>query len=216
MTSPVRCLISAGPTREFLDPVRFLSNPSSGKMGYALATAAHAKGWEVDLVSGPVSLSAPAGVRLHRVITGQEMYEACANLFPTCDILIMCAAVMDMRPKKKFLQKQKKETIEWNVEFEPVVDILKTLSKQKTHQTLVGFAAETNDLETYARKKLKEKNLDWIVANDVSRSDAGFGTDQNSVTIFSKHGDQLAVCSKPKLEIASDILEIIVPGKSHS
>lgn len=213
MYSPIRCLISAGPTREFLDPVRFLSNPSSGKMGYALAVAAAERNWRVDLVSGPVSIPKPPSVTVHDVVTGQEMYEACAKLFPRCDLLIMCAAVMDMRPKHKFSTKQKKESLEWNIEFEPVIDILKTLSGEKTHQLLVGFAAETNNLENYAKKKLVEKNLDWIVANDVSQKGTGFEADQNKVILFSKSGQKIDVGPKPKLELANDILKIITPSK---
>jgi len=182
-------------------------------MGYALAASAVKRNWAVDLVSGPVSIPKPASVKVHDVVTGQEMYEACAKLFPHCDLLIMCAAVMDMRPKHKFPTKQKKETIEWKVEFEPVIDILKTLSGEKTHQLLVGFAAETNNLENYAKKKLVEKNLDWIVANDVSQKGTGFEADQNKVILFSKSGQKIDVGPKPKLELANDILEIINPSK---
>jgi len=178
-------------------------------MGYALANAALKLGWEVDLVSGPVSIPAPEEVNLCRVVSGNDMYEACKERFPQCDVLIMCAAVMDMRPKKVFHQKQKKESIEWNVEFEPVIDILKTLSRQKTHQLLVGFAAETIDVESYAKKKLQEKNLDWIVANDVSATGEGFESDSNRVIIFSRSGEQLRFGPKSKLEIATDILECI-------
>lgn len=209
MPLPIRCLITAGPTREFIDPVRFISNPSSGKMGYALAQAAVRRGWSVDLVSGPVELQAPEGVRLKRVVSGQEMFEACCSLFDDCDVLIMCAAVMDMRPKHTFAQKQKKEAIEWRIEFEPVVDILKTLAQRKTHQCLIGFAAETQDLEHYARRKLEEKQLDWIVANDVSQEGLGFASDQNRVQLFSRQGESLTLGPASKPSLAVDILEIM-------
>ncbi len=211
MHKPIRCLITAGPTREFIDPVRFISNPSSGKMGYALAEAALKRGWEVDLVSGPVSISAPKGVECCSVVSGQEMYEACEQRFPQCDILIMCAAVMDMRPKKIFKEKQKKDSIEWSVEFEPVIDILKTLSIQKSQQLLVGFAAETTNIEAYAQKKLREKNLDWIVANNVSTPGAGFESDNNKVILYSNTGKVEPFGPKSKLDIATDILNCIVP-----
>lgn len=209
MHPTTRCLITAGPTREFIDPVRFLSNPSSGKMGYALAQAAVQRGWTVDLVSGPVALPAPEGVQLHRVVTGQEMYEACSARFDSCDVLIMCAAVMDMRPVRQFREKQKKDAIEWTVAFEPVVDILKTLSALKTHQRLIGFAAETQELETYARRKLEEKKLDWIVANDVSQEGLGFASDQNRVQLFSKTGDTCSLGPASKQALAVHILEIM-------
>ena len=180
-------------------------------MGYALATAAAKRGWQVQLVSGPVSLQPPQGVELCRVVSGNDMFEACASRFVTCDVLIMCAAVMDMRPKKVFSDKQKKESIEWTVEFEPVIDILKTLSAQKSHQLLVGFAAETNEVETYARKKLIEKNLDWIVANDVSAAETGFESDENRVILFSRNGTRQAYGPKSKMDIACDILHCIDP-----
>lgn len=209
MQLPIRCLITAGPTREFIDPVRFISNPSSGKMGYALAQAAVRRGWSVDLVSGPVELPVPEGVRLKRVVSGQEMYEACSSLFDDCDVLIMCAAVMDMRPVRTYAQKQKKDSIEWTVAFEPVVDILKTLAQRKSHQCLIGFAAETQDLESYARRKLEEKQLDWIVANDVSQEGLGFASDQNRVQLFSRQGESLTLGPTSKQSLAIDILEIM-------
>lgn len=208
-SQPFRCLITAGPTREYIDPVRFLSNPSSGKMGYALAKASIEKGWQVDLVSGPVHIQAPVGVSLHHVVSGKEMLEACKQLFPQCDMLIMCAAVMDMHPKRTFQQKQKKDRMEWNIEFEPVIDILKNLSSRKTHQTMVGFAAETENIETHALRKLAEKKLDWIVANDVSGTETGFESDLNRVEVFHKKGKSFKYGPESKIKIAKSILSRI-------
>lgn len=217
MTRPIRCLITAGPTREFFDPVRFISNPSTGKMGYALAQAALDAAWTVDLISGPVALPPPQGVNLYPITTGAELHETCHDLFPSCDILIMCAAVCDMRPAQSHPHKVKKETFEWNVRFEPVPDILKSLSNvRKPGQVLVGFAAETRDIAEYARRKLEEKNLDWIVANDVSRSDAGFASDTNTVTLYARTGETYALQPGTKLEVASSLLALFAPTLSRT
>jgi len=206
---PIRCLITAGPTREFLDPVRFISNPSSGKMGYALAQAAVQRGWEVELVSGPVQLPPPQSVSLEKVTTGEEMLKACMERFPKCDMLIMTAAVTDMRPKTRFPQKQKKHQMRWIVDFEPVVDILLTLSRLRAHQTLVGFAAETERVREYATRKLKEKNLDWIVANDVSLSGSGFESDHNAVQVIDREERTTPLGPESKERIACEILDLI-------
>jgi phosphopantothenoylcysteine decarboxylase/phosphopantothenate--cysteine ligase len=198
MPQPIRCLITAGPTREFLDPVRFISNGSSGKMGYALAAEAVARGWSVDLVSGPVSLAAPAGVRVTRVVTAQEMYEACVPLFGGCDVFIAVAAVSDYKPRFRATEKTKKTGGTLTLELEPTVDILKTLAATKTpQQTVVGFAAETRDVEIYAQRKLTEKKLDWIVANDV--------------TMFAKGGARHDFGPAPKRAVADFILWRIKP-----
>ncbi|MDP0494838.1 MAG: phosphopantothenoylcysteine decarboxylase, partial [Verrucomicrobiota bacterium JB024] len=155
--SPIRCLITAGPTREFFDPVRYISNPSSGKMGYALAAAARTAGWQVELISGPVALPAPEGVGVVPVVTGRDMLKAVRERFPACDILIKVAAVCDMRPKHLYPHKVKKDALSLTVEFEPVEDILKTVAADKRPgQIVVGFAAETQDVEEYARRKLFE------------------------------------------------------------
>ncbi len=204
-----RCLITAGPTREFFDPARFISNPSTGKMGYALAKSAQIAGWHVDLVSGPVNISRPDGVTVHKVVTGQEMYAACKPLFEKCDILIMCAAVADLRPKNKSPEKLKKSGISMKIEFERVIDILKTLSQSKRHQTLVGFAAETEKVEKYARKKLVEKNLDWIVANQVGADGGGFADDRNTVMMIPKEGDVTTLGPALKTQIADQIITIL-------
>lgn len=205
--STIRCLVSAGPTREFFDPVRYLSNPSSGKMGYAIADAAARLGWEVDLVSGPVSLQPPAGVRLHKVVTGAEMLESVSRLFPACDILIMTAAIMDYRPKAYSEAKIKKTGAGLVVEMEPVADILKTVAAGKTRQLVVGFAAETNDVEAYGRGKLVEKNCDYVVANRVGQAGSGFEADENSVSLLCRGiPEPLRMGPAPKAEIASRLV----------
>jgi phosphopantothenoylcysteine synthetase/decarboxylase len=210
MPRPLRCLLTAGPTREHLDPVRFLSNGSSGKMGYALAAAAAARGWQVDLVSGPVALAAPAGVRVHRVVSAADMLAACEPLFPTCDVFIAVAAVADYRPKEISAQKEKKKGGPLTLELVPTVDVLRTLAATKQpHQTVVGFAAETHDVEAYARRKLTEKRLDWIVANDVSRPELGMNADNNAVLAIGARGERLSFGPAPKAEVAEFILETI-------
>lgn len=206
-TKPIRCLVTAGPTREHLDPVRFLSNPSSGKMGYALASAATAAGWKVDLVSGPVALASPAKVKVHRVTSAQEMFLAVKKLFKTCDVLLMCAAVSDFRPKKVFAHKVKKGRAELTVEFIPNVDILKTVAAGKRPgQLVVGFAAETKNVEAYARKKLKEKNLDFIVANQVGKKGSGFEADDNAVIFIGRDGYRASFGPASKTELARQLI----------
>lgn len=205
---PLRCLITAGPTREHLDPVRFLSNGSSGKMGYALAVAAVQRGWIVDLVSGPVSLPPPAGVALHRVVSAAEMFATCEPLFARCDIFIAVAAVADYRPKTISTKKQKKKPGPLTLELVPTVDILKTLAaRRRPDQIVIGFAAETNDVEAYARQKLKEKKLDWIVANDVSLPGIGMNADENQIILLGRNGTRMQFGPAIKKVIAMLILE---------
>ena len=152
--SSIRCLITAGPTREFIDPVRFISNPSTGKMGYALADAAVAAGWTVDLVAGPVALPEPDDVILYPVVSAEEMYHQVDALFDACDVLIMTAAVSDFRPVVQHAEKEKKGGASMSVEFERTIDILKTMTERKAHQTVVGFAAETEQaLATAAQQQ---------------------------------------------------------------
>lgn len=219
MPEPIRCLITAGPTREHLDPIRFFSNGSSGQMGYALATSAMARGWRVDLVSGPVALAAPAGVALHRVVSAADMFAACEPLFPACDVFIAVAAVADYRPKVQAAEKLKKTAVALVVELEPTIDILKTLAARKTPaQTVLGFAAETHDVEAYARQKLSEKNLDWIVANDVNRPEVGINAADNAVVMMSRAGAHLSFGPRPKREVAEFILDQLHRGgdaRSH-
>ena len=205
----LRCLITAGPTREFFDPVRFITNPSSGKMGYAIAAAANDAGWSVDLVSGPVSLREPDGVILYPVVTGEEMYHQVDALFGPADILIKTAAVCDFRPKQTSSTKVKKGELGMTVEFEPTRDILKAMgARRRADQTLVGFAAETNDIEAYALRKLEEKHLDLIVANRVGRGRGGnaFEADDNTVVLLGRDGFRKEFGPAPKTEIAKSLI----------
>jgi phosphopantothenoylcysteine synthetase/decarboxylase len=211
----VRCLITAGPTREHLDPVRFLSNGSSGRMGYALAGAALARGWHVDLVSGPVAIPPPPGAVTHRVVSAAEMLAACERLFVDCNMFIAVAAVADFRPKVVAGEKLKKSAVagDMTLELVPTVDILKTLSgRKRPGQVLVGFAAETQDLEASGRRKLAEKDLDLIVANDVGRPGMGMETEDNAVVILSRAGGRWAFGPAPKRAVAEFILEKVVAG----
>ena len=208
--SSIRCLITAGPTREFIDPVRFISNPSTGKMGFALAEAAVDAGWTVDLVAGPVALQEPDGAILYPVVTAEEMYHQVDALFDACDILIMTAAVSDFRPVQKFDRKQKKEEAGLTVKFERTIDILKTVTERKVHQTVVGFAAETNDLETNARQKLESKQLDWIVANEVGAPGAGFAAETNEVLLIGADGSFKKIGPTSKNAIAIELIQRFV------
>lgn len=184
--SDTRFLISAGPTQEPIDPVRYITNRSSGKMGYELARAARMRGAEVTLVSGPTNLPGLVGVDIINVRTAEEMSDAIEKKFADCDICIMAAAVGDYRPQKQSEQKIKKEMDVLNINLEKNSDILLGLGKQKGDKFLVGFAAETQDLIKNATEKLFKKNLNMIVANDVSRTDAGFQTNTNQVHILTE------------------------------
>ena len=215
MIPPLRCLLTAGPTREHLDPVRFLSNGSSGKMGYALAAAAAARGWHVDLVSGPVALAVPPGVAVHRVVSAADMLAACVPLFPQCDLFIAVAAVADYRPREVSARKEKKQGGPVTLELVPTVDVLRTLAATKrAHQTVVGFAAETHHVETYARRKLAEKNLDWIVGNDVSRPELGMNADDNAVILLNAAGNIRSFGPANKADVARFILDAIAATRA--
>lgn len=208
---PIRCLITAGPTREHLDPVRFFSNGSSGKMGYALAEAARDRGWIVDLVSGPVELAAPAGVRVHRVVSAAEMLQAAEPLFNACDIAIFCAAVADYRPARRAPQKIKKHGEIFMLEMAPTVDIASSLCSRKGGRISVGFAAETENIERNALAKLENKNFDWVVANDVSVARPAMGGDENEIILFGRDGRRHPFGPAPKARVAAFILDTIVP-----
>ncbi len=206
----MQLLISAGPTREAIDAVRFLSNRSTGKMGYALARQALVRGHRVILVSGPVALEAPAGVTLVPVESARQMAEAVTSRAAECDLVIMTAAVADYRPKQTISGKLKKQAGDLVLELERTEDILAGLGAVKpAGQCLVGFAAETEALERYALDKLQRKNLDWIVANDVSRSDRGFGAENNSVVMFARDGRRVEIPLASKDDVARRILEEI-------
>lgn len=209
MKSMRKCLISAGPTREFIDPVRFLSNPSTGKMGYAMAEAARDAGWETILVSGPVALSSPAGVEVISVVSAEEMQTVLQNFFPACDLLIMSAAVGDFRPAKVHDQKLKRGKEGLTLQLEAVPDILAGLAAtRRAGQQLVGFAAETENLEEYAKRKLAQKGIDWIVGNQVNLPNQGFGSDQNRVEVFSRWGDHYSYGPASKREIARQLFAL--------
>ncbi len=181
-------------------------------MGYALATAAARRGWKVDLVSGPVALASPEGVRVHRVTSAAEMLAACEPLFADCDLFIAVAAVADYRPREVSAQKQKKSDGARMLELVPTVDVLRTLAARKrAEQMVVGFAAETHDVEAYARRKLVEKRLDWIVANDVSRAGIGMNAEANVVTLIGAGGQRASFGPAPKTEVAEFILGQLYP-----
>jgi len=203
-----RVLISAGPTREPIDAVRFISNGSSGKMGYALARAAQSRGAEVILVSGPTRLEPPCGVQLVSVNTAEEMYQALLARFASANVLIMTAAVGDFRPRYVSHEKIKKH--DWHgepLELEPTTDILAALSAQRTHQLLVGFAAETSDLIKNAQIKLKKKSLDMVVVNQVGGPNSAFGNDTNEVIILTRHGEMTQFPRLSKRILADRILD---------
>lgn len=202
-------VITAGPTRESIDPVRFITNHSSGKMGYALARQAVYRGADVILISGPVQLEAPEGVTLVPVTNAQQMFEAVQQYYTDADVVIKSAAVADYRPKTVAEQKIKKTDGDMVLELERNADILAWLGAHKTHQILVGFAAETNDVEENALGKLKRKQLDFIAANDVTAAHSGFGKDTNQVTLFGADGSKTALPILSKDDTANRILDTI-------
>ena len=183
-----RFLITAGPTREYLDPVRFLSNPSSGKMGYALARAALRAGARVTLVSGPVALKPPAGARLVGVESAADMRRAVRRFSRDADVIVMAAAVADYMPARRLRRKMIKGASALSVKMVRTRDILAELGRRRGRAVLVGFAAETGRLVPEAERKLRAKRLDLIVANDVSRPGAGFGSDFNEAFLIDRHG----------------------------
>lgn len=207
----MRVLITAGPTREPIDPVRFISNHSSGKMGYALAKSAVAMGHDVILVSGPVTLSPPEQAELVRVQTAAEMTDAVLSRYDNADIIIMAAAVADYRPKDHLSQKLKKSDGDLTLVLERTTDILAELgTRKRADQCLVGFAAETENLRENAQGKLTRKNLDWIVANRVGQADRGFAADTNAATVISRRGDVIDLPLTRKTDLAREILKIIM------
>lgn len=204
-----RVLVTAGPTREPIDPVRFVSSRSSGRMGYALATAAWLRGADVVLVSGPCSLPDPRGVRTVRVGTAAEMHAAVAKEFAAATTVLMAAAVSDYRPAQPAEQKVKKGPGKLALELHRTVDILADLGRRKGKKMLVGFAAETEDVLAHADEKRRRKNLDLIVANDVTRADAGFEAETNAVTLIDERGrEDVPLLSKD--EVADLILDRVV------
>ena len=203
----MRFLITAGPTREPIDPVRYLSNRSSGKMGYAIAEAAIEAGHEVILISGPVDVARPRGVAVIPVSTSDQMFDAVMQQTRNCDILVMCAAVADYKPVAVFTKKIKKRDAKFMLELIPTRDVLASLPKIRKY-LVVGFAAETHNLETNAQKKLREKNCDLVVANDVSRADFGMDSDENEVTILFRDGKIKTISRAPKKIVARELIKI--------
>ncbi|MGI8956940.1 MAG: phosphopantothenoylcysteine decarboxylase [Chthoniobacterales bacterium] len=206
----MKFVVTAGPTREPLDPVRYLSNRSSGKMGYAIAAAARHAGHDVALISGPVALAAPAGVETVRVTTGEEMFQAAAAEFARCDVFVMCAAVCDYKPARYAAQKMKKERELFSLALEPTRDILSSLTSSPHDCFVVGFAAETEGLRRNAQRKLAEKKCDLLVANDVAQSDIGMDSDDNELLIFFKSGEEKKLSRAKKKELAHALLKIIL------
>jgi phosphopantothenoylcysteine decarboxylase/phosphopantothenate--cysteine ligase len=207
-------LITAGPTRERIDPVRYLTNRSSGRMGYALAEAALRRGARVLLVSGPTAIKPPGGAELTLIETAEEMRAAVLKLLPESTVVIKTAAVADFQPKVAAGQKIKREG-PMTLELEPTPDILAELTRRRTSQIVVGFAAETNDILENARKKLASKSLDAIVVNDVSREGVGFDSDRNAVTIIA-HGEVIEVPETSKWEVAQRVLDQVVKLRQRS
>ena len=205
-----KVLISAGPTIAPIDPVRYITNRSTGKMGYAIAEEARDRGAEVVLVSGPTNLNPPKNVRVINIKTNEEMKNEIYDNFEWADIVIKSAAVADYKPKEYSEEKIKKGEGDLNLCLTRDNDILKSLGDMKTHQILVGFAAESNDVLKNADRKLKNKNLDFIVANDITASDTGFGSEDNKVVILSKNNEKLELDKMSKKEVASNIFDMIL------
>ncbi len=211
-----RVLVSAGPTQEPLDPIRFLSNRSSGKMGHAVARVAARRGAEVTLVTGPTALPPPPGVRVLRIETASEMARALTAEFPRASVLVMSAAVADYRPRRALSRKLKKSMHGLTLELERNADILTGLARRKGRRIVVGFAAETHDVVAEARRKLREKHLDLIVANDVTAPGAAVGGDTNVVHLLDAAGLDEPLPQLPKEEVASRILDWVVTRRRRA
>lgn len=203
-------LITAGPTMEAIDPIRYITNHSSGKMGYAIAEDAASRGAQVILISGPTHLPSPEGVKRIDVKSALEMYDAVHRHYEWADAVIKTAAVADYRPKTNSSQKIKKKSEKLIIELVPNPDILKSLGERKTHQILVGFAAETQHVIEYAKDKIEKKNLDFIVANNVTASGAGFKGDTNIATIIEKNGSITEYQKMLKSELGHVILDKLI------
>jgi phosphopantothenoylcysteine decarboxylase/phosphopantothenate--cysteine ligase len=207
-------VVTAGPTCEDIDPVRYISNRSSGKMGYQLATVSQLRGAKTILISGPSRLEPPLNVEFVSVRSTDEMRERVLSYWPQCDILIKAAAVADFRPRQFSSQKIKKGAQGQCLELVPTPDILSELGRQKQNQILVGFAAETEEILENALKKLRGKNLDILVVNDVTEPGVGFDSDTNAVTILTSDGRQVHVGKRSKREVADQILNYVIELKN--
>ena len=206
----VRLVVTAGPTREVIDPVRFLTNHSSGKMGYAIARQAANRGADVVLVSGPSSQPVPPNVQMVPVESARDMFEAVKQQYDSADIVIKAAAVADYRPKTTATQKIKKSDGDMVLELERNPDILAWLGEHKENQILMGFAAETNDVQQYALGKLQRKHLDFIAANDVTQQHSGFGKDTNQITVYGADGSVHELPVLAKEEAADRLLDLVL------
>jgi phosphopantothenoylcysteine decarboxylase/phosphopantothenate--cysteine ligase len=203
----MKVLITAGPTREAIDPVRYISNHSTGKMGIALAEAFAAHGAAVTLVLGPTAITtATPGIEVVNVQSAADMYNACSAVYDSCDIAVFSAAVADYTPRTVAGQKVKKNEDSWNLELIKTVDIASEMGKRKTHQVNVVFALETNDEEAHAIEKLRKKNADFVVLNSMQHQGAGFGFDTNRISIVNKDETITNFGLKPKTEVAADIM----------
>ncbi|WP_195925730.1 bifunctional phosphopantothenoylcysteine decarboxylase/phosphopantothenate--cysteine ligase CoaBC [Sarcina ventriculi] len=202
-------LVTAGPTIVPIDPVRYLTNRSTGKMGYEIAKEARDRGANVTLISGPTSLDIPTGVNFIKVNTNEEMLNAVLDNFNDSNIVVKSAAVADFNVKEYSKEKIKKTDSNLVIELERDKDILETLGKQKTNQIIVGFAAESSNVIENAKAKLKRKNIDYIVANDITSNDTGFSSDDNKVTIISSLGDVISLDKMSKREVAKNIFDMI-------
>ena len=209
----MRFLITAGPTRDPIDPVRYISNRSSGKMGYAIAEAALAAGCDVTLISGPVNLDPPPSAQFVSILTSDEMYGAVHRHARECDVLVMCAAVADYKPRKVSKTKIKKRDEHFALDLIPTRDILASLPQKDRQFLLVGFAAETNEIDENAKQKLRAKNCDIIVANDVSGADSGMESDKNEVTIFFRNGERRKISRASKTIIARELVKILANSR---
>jgi phosphopantothenoylcysteine decarboxylase / phosphopantothenate---cysteine ligase len=207
-----KALVTAGPTYEAIDPVRFIGNHSSGKMGIAIAKELEKRGADVTLVLGPSSIDLSAnGIKLVKVGSAEEMYNACVNVFDETDIAVMSAAVADYTPVIKASDKIKKKEDSFSIQLTKTKDILFNLGqRKKKNQILVGFALETQNEKNYALEKLSKKNADWIVMNSLNDPGAGFGHDTNKITMFGKTGEELKFTTKTKTEVAKDIVDTLI------
>ena len=205
-----KVLITAGPTQSSIDPVRIITNKSTGKMGYAIAEEARDRGADVTLVSGPTTLEKPYGIKTIDVTTNEEMKNEVLSFYEESDIVIKTAAVADYKAKEYSKEKIKKSEEDLTLSFERDNDILKILGTKKKNQILVGFAAESSNLLNNAKNKIDKKNLDYIVANDITSVDTGFGSDNNKVIILSKEGEEIYLDKMSKREVASKIFETIL------
>lgn len=209
MLLSMKVMVTAGPTREFIDPVRFLSNRSTGKMGYAIAAALLERGHDVLLVTGPVSLQPPAGARVCNVVSADDMLQAVTAQIGPCDAVIMSAAVADWRPSSMATAKLKKGAGALNLELQPTVDILRAISSLKGNRILAGFAAETGNPSAEARRKLRDKGLDVIFGNDVCAEGSGFESDTNQIFCISADGGEQIWPLMSKIDAGMKIAEII-------